>query len=247
MLSGKKIIITGASRGIGKSTLEKFTKNGADIIACSKNHNIDLLDYYSQIEIKNGIKIYPYFFDLSDDKMVRENLKNILSEHKSIDVLVNNAGEIQTSIFLMTPIQKIKENFDINYFSLLTFTQAIAKKMISKKNGNIINISTTAAIDGIEGRLAYSSSKAALITSTKVLSKELGRFNIRVNAIAPGLTETDLMRNSHSSEIINEVIDRLSLGRLAEPNEIANVALFLASELSSYITGQTIRVDGGMA
>ena len=246
MLSGKKVIITGSSRGIGKSTLEKKKKNRADIIACSKTHSTDLLKYYSQIEIENNIKIYPYFFDFSDEEMVRETLKNILSEHKVIDILVNNAGEIQTSIFLMTPVKKIKENFDINYFSLLTFTQVIAKKMMGKKKGNIINISTTAAIDGIEGRLAYSSSKAALITTTKVLSKELGRFNIRVNAIAPGLTDTDLMRNNHSPEVIKEVIDSLSLGRLADPNEIANAVLFLASEQSSYITGQVIRVDGGM-
>lgn len=246
MLDGKKIIITGASRGIGKSILENFSKNGASIIACSKTHSVELLKYYSQIETENNVKIYPYFFDLADDEQVNKNLKEILSEHKIIDVLINNAGEIQTSIFLMTPIKKIKDNFNINYFSVLSLTQTIAKKMMGNKSGNIINISTTSAMDGIEGRLAYSSSKAALITTTKVLSKELGRFNIRVNAIAPGLTDTDLMHNSHSPEIIKEVINSLSLNRLAKPDEIANVALFLASELSSYITGEVIRVDGGM-
>ena len=99
MLDGKKIIITGASRGIGKSILENFSKNGASIIACSKTHSVELLKYYSQIETENNVKIYPYFFDLADDEQVNKNLKEILSEHKIIDVLINNAGEIQTSIF----------------------------------------------------------------------------------------------------------------------------------------------------
>ena len=118
--------------------------------------------------------------------------------------------------------------------------------MVKLKKGNIINISTTSAIDSDAGRLGYSSSKAALITSSQVLSKELSPYNIRVNVIAPGLTDTDLMNNNHSKEIIENVIKKLSIKRIANPNEIANVALFLASESSSYITGQVIRIDGGM-
>ena len=117
--------------------------------------------------------------------------------------------------------------------------------MIRKKKGSIVNISTTSAIDGIEGRLAYSSSKAALASSTKVLSRELGQMNIRVNAIAPGLTNTDLMHKSHPEHILKQTIDSLSLKRIAEPEEIASAVLFLASDMSSYITGEVIRVDGG--
>ena len=118
--------------------------------------------------------------------------------------------------------------------------------MVKSKKGNIINISTTSAIDSDKGRLGYSSSKSALITCSKVLSKELSPYNIRVNVIAPGLTNTDLMNNNHSQEIINNVVKNLSIKRIANPSEIASLALFLASDSSSYITGQVIRVDGGM-
>ena len=246
MLKGKTTLITGSSRGIGKSILELFASNGSNIIACSKNKSPELIKFYSEIERTNNIIVKPYFFDFSDNKIVSASVKKITSENKEINILINNAGEIQTSLFLMTPIDKIKENFDINFFSQLIFTQNIIKKMIRKKTGNIINISSTAAIDGIEGRMAYSSSKASLITSTKVLSKELGSLNIRVNAIAPGLTNTELMHNSHDSQVLSDTVNRISLRRIAEPKEIANVALFLASDLSSYITGEIIRVDGGM-
>ena len=118
--------------------------------------------------------------------------------------------------------------------------------MIKKKNGSIVYISSSSAIDSNVGRGAYSASKAALISQSNTLSRELGSSNIRVNTIAPGLTNTDMMRDNTSAEIIKEVTSNLSLKRAAEPNEIANLALFLASDLSSYITGQVIRADGGM-
>ena len=146
----------------------------------------------------------------------------------------------------MTPIEKFKEIFQINYFSQIIFTQQIIKNMIKNKNGSITYISSTSGIDGNEGRGAYSDSKAAIISKSKVLSKELGIFNIRVNSIAPGLTNTSMMTENTSKEKIKSIIENLSLKRFAEPNEIANTALFLSSDLSSYITGQTIRVDGGM-
>ena len=118
--------------------------------------------------------------------------------------------------------------------------------MIKKKTGSILYISSSSALDGNEGRSAYSSAKAAMITQAKVLSREVGMYNIRVNAIAPGLTNTDMMKKNTPEEILSEVKSRISLKRIADPEEIANVALLLSSELSSYITGQVIRVDGGM-
>jgi len=118
--------------------------------------------------------------------------------------------------------------------------------MIKKKSGSIIYISSSSALDGNVGRSAYSASKAAMIAEAKVLSKELGNHNIRVNTIAPGLTETDMMRDNTQESVINETLSKISLKRIAEPTEIANTALFLSSDISSYITGQVIRVDGGM-
>ena len=146
----------------------------------------------------------------------------------------------------MTSIKKLKETFETDFFSQTLFTQYILKSMIKKKSGSILYISSSSALDGNEGRSAYASAKAAMIAQAKVLSREVGIYNIRVNAIAPGLTNTDMMKKNTPEEILNEVTSRISLKRIANPEEIANVALLLSSDLSSYITGQVIRVDGGM-
>ena len=136
--------------------------------------------------------------------------------------------------------------FNTNFFSTLLFTQQIVKIFMRQKKGNIINVSSTASQDPVPGRVVYSSIKASYNISSQILSKELASFNIRVNAIAPGLTDTDLMNNSHTSDNIKKTIENINLKRIAKPNEIADVIYFLASEESSYINGQVIRVDGGM-
>ena len=146
----------------------------------------------------------------------------------------------------MTSVDKLKEIFQTNFFSQTIFTQYILKSMIKNKQGSIVYISSSSALDGNEGRSAYAASKAAIITQAKALSRELGVHNIRVNSIAPGLTDTDMMKENHKKEIVNEVLSRTSLRRVADPKEIANVVLLLSSGLTSYITGQNIRVDGGM-
>jgi 3-oxoacyl-[acyl-carrier protein] reductase len=146
----------------------------------------------------------------------------------------------------MTSEKKLKEIFDVDFFSQTTFTQYILKSMMKNKRGSIIYISSSSAIDGNRGRSAYSAAKAALLSQAKTLSKEVGEFNIRVNAIAPGLTKTDMMTENTEKKIIDEVTSQISLKRVASPKEIANVALFLSSDLASYITGQFLRVDGGM-
>jgi len=140
----------------------------------------------------------------------------------------------------------MEEVFRVNYFSQLSFTQIIVRTMSRKKGGAIINIASSAGLDHNKGRTAYSGSKAALISTTKIMAKELARNNIRVNAIAPGLTNTDMLFESTPDKILQETIARISMKRVGEPYEVANAAVFLASELSSYITGQVIRVDGGL-
>lgn len=242
----KTAIITGSNRGIGKAILTLFSNSYDLIWACSRKKDYDFINFCEKISKEKKITIKNIFFDLSDEKELALNAKKIISESDNIDVLINNAGIIETSLFQMTKIESIKNIFNINLFSQLLFTQIIIKKMVKSKKGNIINISTTSAIDSDKGRLGYSSSKSALITCSKVLSKELSPYNIRVNVIAPGLTNTDLMNNNHSQEIINNVVKNLSIKRIANPSEIASLALFLASDSSSYITGQVIRVDGGM-
>ena len=146
----------------------------------------------------------------------------------------------------MTKIESIKEMFEINFFSQLSITQLVLKSMIAKKKGSIINISSTSGLDSNLGRISYACSKSSLITATKVISKEVGFSNVRVNAIAPGISDTDMFNLGHSEKIKKSILETISLKRISSPEEIANVALFLASDLSSYITGQVVRVDGGM-
>jgi 3-oxoacyl-[acyl-carrier protein] reductase len=146
----------------------------------------------------------------------------------------------------MSSLKKLNEIFEINFFSQTIFTQFILKSMVKKKSGSIIYISSSASLDGNEGRSSYAASKAALNAQAKVLSRELGGINIRVNVIAPGLTNTDMMSKNTPKNIIEETISKVSLKRVGQPEEIAKTALYLASNLSSYVTGQIIRVDGGM-
>ena len=246
LLSSKTSIITGCNKGIGKSILEEFSKNGANIFACTKILNTEFHSLTSEIEKKYNNKIIPIEIDLTDEESVKEGAKKILSYDVKIDILINNAASIFSSVFQMTSIKKYKELFNINFHSQVLLTQFMIKSMIKNKNGNIVFISSSAAIDGNEGRSAYVSTKAAIIGQAKVLSRELGKYNIKVNTIAPGLTNTEMMKKNTSVKTVDDMVTNISLNRIADPKEIANVALFLSSNLSDYITGQVIRVDGGM-
>lgn len=246
LLKNKTIVLTGCNRGIGKKILETLSFNGANIFACVRENNVEFKTLSKEIEDKAKNQITTIQLDLSKEEEVKNAANEIISSKIPIDALVNNAGIIHTSIFQMTSIKKLKEIFEINFFAQTLFTQYILKAMIKNKKGSLINISSTSGIDGDAGRGAYSSSKAAIIMQSKALSRELGPYNIRVNTIAPGLTNTDMMNNNTSKEIIKDMLKKVSLRRIAEPEEIANVILFLTSDLSTYLTGQTIRVDGGM-
>tara|TARA_Y100000310_G_scaffold214992_1_gene215965 strand:- start:229 stop:972 length:744 start_codon:yes stop_codon:yes gene_type:complete len=246
LIQNKTAVITGCNRGIGKKILEVFSANGATIFACVRNVSEEFKTFANEMEKEFNNKIIPIQFDLNDEDQVKKAASNILSSNLPIDILVNNAATIYTALFQMTSIKKLKETFETDFFSQTLFTQYILKSMIKKKSGSILYISSSSALDGNEGRSAYSSAKAAIIAQAKALSREVGMYNIRVNAIAPGLTDTDMMKENTPKKIVNEMASRNSLRRIANPQEIANAALFLSSDLSSYITGQVIRVDGGM-
>ena len=246
LIKGKTAVITGCNRGIGKALLEVFAKNGANVWACVRKPDVDFTEYIKGLVAEIGVKIKPVYFDLQDSEQIKEGVKTIRSAKEPIDILVNNAGVMHTALFQMTPIDKMREMFELNLFSQMLLTQQISKIMMRQKSGNIINLSSSAAIEANEGRTAYATSKSALITSTQVLSKELAGCGIRVNAIAPGLTQTDMMVESTPEDILANTLQRISMKRVGRPEEIANTALFLASDLSSYMTGQVLRVDGGM-
>lgn len=246
LLNNKTAIVTGSSKGIGLSTLEVFLENGCRVIACYRQTNPNFENKIIELKKKFSNKIFEYSFDLNDDEITKKKAIQISTEHPDIDILVNNAGAIITSSFLMTPIKDIENMHKVNFFNQMLFTQIILKKMIRRKKGSLVNISSSAAIDANEGRLAYATSKASIMSATKVLARELAPFNIRSNCVAPGLTDTVLMRQSTKEEFIKKTTENLMIKRVANPAEIANTVMFLASDLSSYITGQTIRVDGGM-
>ena len=246
LLKNKNSVITGCNRGIGKEIVKVFAENGANIWACVRKEKATFTEYIKDLEQKHSVMINPVYFDLSDEKQIKAGVQTIKEVKENIDILVNNAGAIFTALFQMTSMQKLKEMFEINYFSQMLLTQYISRIMMRQKSGSIVNISSSAAIDGNEGRTGYASAKSSIITSTKVLAKELAPYNIRVNAVAPGLTQTQMMSSSTPEDALYETLNRICMKRVGEPEEIANSVLFLASDLSSYITSQTLRVDGGM-
>ena len=246
LLANKVAVLTGCNRGIGKKILEKFSNNGATIYACVRNANKEFQKYIEILEDKNQNKIEIIFVDLSDDQKTIDAANQIILKKKKIDVLINNAGIISTSLFQMTKIEEFKKIFKINFFNQALFTQKILRVM--EKNSSIVFISSSSATDNNLGRSVYSSSKASINSLAKTLSKELGPLKIRVNSIEPGLTETEMMKNNTSKKLIDKMInENISMRRIGLPEEIANVTLFLASDLSSYVTGQVIRVDGGLS
>ena len=245
LLSGKRAVITGCNRGIGKAILERFVKNGADVYAVVRKETENFLSVTSEISKKYDVTIKPVYIDLSDEEQVKEGAKQILSDKIPIDILVCNAGiSNPLSSLAMTKMDTIKSVFEVNLFSQMLLTQLIARNMMRHRNGTIIYISSSAAYDG-GANIEYSASKAAIIGEMRRLALEYGPFNIRVNAVAPGLTATD-MGNSMSKEDEEVALSMNIMHRKGKPEEIADSVVYLASDMSSFVTGQVLRVDGGL-
>lgn len=238
------VIITGANRGIGKSMVEAFASNCHNVWACARKRNEEFEAYLFKLEKSCGVWIKPVYFDIADDTAITEGLQSIFSEKQPIDVLINNAGVSTVGLLSQSKISDIRTLFEINYFSVLRIIQFVSKKMMMKRNGVIINMASLAGIEPQPGKIAYGSSKAAIILMTQCLAKELGPLGIRVNAIAPGPIETEMI-HQYNDEKLAKLADESALRRLGKKEEIAQVAVFLASERASYINGEIIKVDGG--
>lgn len=246
LLKDKTAVVTGCSRGIGRAILEAYARNGADIYAHARAESAEFTGLITTLAQANGVMITPVYFDLANEEAVKEAAKSIIATKKKIDVLVNNAGVTSGGFFQMTSMQEFKRVFEINFFAQILFTQMLSRYMARSKAGSIINIGSTAGLNGAAGTVGYGASKAALMYASKAMAAELGDSNIRVNAIAPSLTRTDMF-DAMEAKGRSKLIESSALKRPAEAEEIANVAVFLASDLSTYVTGQVLRVDGGYA
>jgi 3-oxoacyl-[acyl-carrier protein] reductase len=242
MLENKIILVTGCNRGIGKSIAEKCAMNGALVYANARKS--DSLEELSNSNFKNG-KIIPIYFDVTDREAVRQAFIKIKNEQGRLDCLINNAGILVDTTITMLNSGTLRKIFDINVFAVFDLISYASRIMSKQKSGSIINISSICGDEGgMRGQTAYSSSKGAVIALTKTAAKELGQFNIRVNSIAPGFIDTDMFR-SGPANIQKQLVDGVYLNkRVGLPSEVADLCVFLASDNSSYINGENIRVDG---
>lgn len=242
MLNGKIILVTGSNRGIGKSIVERCAFNGAIVYANAKKHDSIENTFF---DYKSNGKIIPIYFDVTDREAVRQAFIRIKNEQGRLDCLVNNAGILVDTTITMLNSATLRKIFDVNVFAVFDLISYASRIMSKQKSGSIINISSICGDEGgMRGQTAYSSSKGAIIALTKTAAKELGQFNIRVNSIAPGFIDTDMFR-SGPTNIQQQLVEGVYLGkRVGLPSEVAELCVFLASDNSSYINGENIRVDG---
>jgi 3-oxoacyl-[acyl-carrier protein] reductase len=242
MLENKIVFVTGSSRGIGRSVAKKFAENGAIVYANARTPGD--LDGICQIDFPAG-KIIPIYFDVTDRKATKDAFVQIINEAGRLDCLVNNAGILVDTLITMLNRATLEKIFEVNVFSVFDMMSYASRIMSRQRSGSIINIASICGDEGgMRGQTAYSSAKGAVIALTKTAAKELGKFNVRVNSVAPGFIDTDMFR-SGPEDIQRELVEGVYLGaRVGQPDEVAEVCLFLASDMASYVNGQNIRVDG---
>lgn len=241
----KTLFISGANRGIGKAMVETFAANDYHIIVCNRKQDDEFDAFCQNLESEYDIEIQKYYADLSDEQSIKDCLSLLLKSKPKIDLMINNAGVVDKGLLQMTPIQKIRDVFQINFFAHVQLIQGISRLMMRQKSGVIINMASIGGIDAYPAYVSYGCSKAAVIYLTKTLAQEFAPYGIRVNALAPSMVKTR-MQEQMGEEANEEILRRTALKRNAEPEEIAKLALFVASDEASFITGQIIRIDGGL-
>ena len=245
LIEGKTALITGAARGIGKSIALKFAENGANIAITDLEHNDKMKETIEEIN-QMGVTCQGYASDASNLQETEDTVNQILKDFGSIDILVNNAGITQDTLLMRMTEDQWDAVINVNLKSVFNFTKAVQRSMLKQKSGSIINMSSVVGVSGNAGQSNYSASKAGILGFTKSIAKELGSRNVRCNAIAPGFIITD-MTEKLPDNVKEEWVKTIPLKRGGLPEDVADVSLFLASDLSSYMTGQTLQVCGGMS
>jgi len=243
-LKGKTAIITGASRGIGRMIALSFAKAGANVIINYSSSDEAAQEVASEA-MEYGIKAEVIKADVSNNSEAENLVEKVLNEYGSIDILVNNAGITRDNLLMRMTEDDFDKVVNTNLKGTFNFTKAVSKVMMKQRKGKIINIASVVGIIGNAGQSNYAAAKAGIIGFTKSVAKELGSRGITVNAIAPGFIETD-MTAVLSDKVKEHFINSIPLKRPGRPEDVANAALFLASDYSDYITGQVINIDGGM-
>jgi 3-oxoacyl-[acyl-carrier protein] reductase len=245
LLQNKVAIITGASRGIGKGIAEKFAEQGCNIAFTFLSSVEKAKAFETELAAKYGVKVKGYQSDAADFKAADQLVTDVVTEFGTVDVLVNNAGITRDTLLMRMSEQQWDEVINANLKSVFNLTKAVQKPMLKARSGSIINMSSVVGVKGNAGQANYSASKAGIIGFTKSVALELGSRNIRSNAIAPGFIETE-MTGALDEKVVQQWRDSIPLKRGGSAEDVANLTLFLASDMSAYITGQCINVCGGM-
>jgi 3-oxoacyl-[acyl-carrier protein] reductase len=244
ILEGKKAIITGASRGIGKGIAEVFAAHGADVAFTYSSSEGPALELEKELKAM-GVKARAYKSNAASFEEAEKLVNAVLEDFGSVDILINNAGITKDNLLMRMSEEDFDQVIDINLKSVFNMTKAIQRTFLKQRSGSIINMSSVVGVKGNAGQANYAASKAGMIGFTKSIALELGSRNIRCNAIAPGFIETE-MTGKLDEKTVQGWRDAIPLKRGGSPEDIANACLFLASDLSAYITGQVLNVDGGM-
>jgi len=244
-LKNKIAFITGSTRGIGWKTAEFFAKQGAKVLLNGVSNSKLLNSKVSELKRKFNVECEGYFYDISDPIEVKKCYHDIFKRNKKLDILVNNAGILEDNLLGMVTAESIERTFSTNVYSMIYNMQYASRLMMRKKSGSIINVASIIGRFGNAGQSVYGGSKSAVIGITMSTAKELAQHNIRVNAVAPGFIDTDMIK-SLSAEKYKDRIKSIKMNRIGKPEDVAKAIHFFASDLSNYITGQVLGVDGGM-